>query len=74
MRRLAQGVVRIGLGTLPIAAVPAAPSGPIQSYDTYKSWFVACDNTLHCVARGFGETDEAKAEIARDAGPARSIQ
>ncbi len=49
---------------------PASAAGPIQSYDTYKSWLVACDNTLTCVAKGFAD-DAARAEIVvtQTAGP-----
>lgn len=60
------------------AAAPApdkpvqSPSAerPIQSYDSYKSWLVACDNTLSCVAKGFGE-DGGRTEmtVTREAGP-----
>ncbi len=47
----------------------AAP--PVQSYDTYKSWLVACDNTLRCEAKGFNREGGSRAEFAifRDAGP-----
>jgi hypothetical protein len=45
----------------------AAAPGPVQSYDTYNAWYVACDNTLRCVARGM--SDEAQVTITRDAGP-----
>lgn len=52
----------------------AATTHVIQSYDSYRSWFVTCDNGLHCVAKGFSQSD-AGAEIAidRDAGPAGQI-
>ncbi|HTK01174.1 MAG TPA: DUF1176 domain-containing protein [Bordetella sp.] len=49
--------------------VAAVPPGTLQSYDTYKSWLVACDNTLSCQAKGFtdGET-RAELSIDREAG------
>lgn len=51
------------------APLAASPAGTIQSYDSYKSWFVACDNTLSCVARGFTDGDQgAQIEISREAG------
>ncbi|MGY4398651.1 hypothetical protein ACVWZA_003859 [Sphingomonas sp. UYAg733] len=53
---------------LSIAA--AAPRRPIQSYDTYKSWFVVCDNTLTCVAKGFADVSGgAEITFERQAGP-----
>lgn len=44
---------------------------PVQSYDSYKSWLIACDNTLTCVAKGFAEDAATRAElrIERAAGP-----
>jgi len=49
---------------------PAAPSNAVQSYDSFRSWFVACDNTLHCVAKGFSEAYAgAEIDIDRDGGP-----
>jgi hypothetical protein len=62
------------LSPLLAAAATPRPVAPIQSYDSYKSWFIACDNALRCVARGISESDEAKVEIARDAGPAGKIE
>src|SRR3954463_11015513 len=56
--------VRAGTG-------PAAPPGPIQSYDIYKSWFVACDNALACVAKGV--TDGADITIERQGGPTGTL-
>ncbi len=53
--------------TLPSLASEAEPS-----YDSYKSWFVACDNGLACQARGFGDDGSAESpdlNVARDAGP-----
>jgi hypothetical protein len=52
------------------ASTTAAAPAPIQSYDSYKSWFVACDNGLHCIAKGFSEAYQgAEIDIDRDAGP-----
>jgi hypothetical protein len=50
--------------------VAAVPPGTLQSYDTYKSWLVACDNTLSCQAKGFTD-GEMRAELCidREAGP-----
>jgi len=49
----------------------APHSGPVQSYDSYGSWFVACDNTLACVAKGFADSSHGtEIRIERDAGPA----
>lgn len=51
-------------------SLPAAPVGIVQSYDGYRSWLVACDNTLTCVAKGFGQdSDGAEITIERAAGP-----
>jgi len=49
----------------------AAAPGPIQSYDTYKSWFVACDNELACVAKGV--SDGADISIERQGGPTGTL-
>lgn len=48
----------------------AADTAP--SYDSYKSWFVACDNGLTCQARGFKDDGSAEGPdltFTRDAGP-----
>ena len=57
-----------------LLAAAASASGPapetVQSYDSYRSWFVACDNTLACVAKGFSDSDAgAEIRIERGAGP-----
>lgn len=55
-------------------SVAASPSDPVQSYDTYGSWLVACDNTLACVAKGFRNTYQgSEIRIERDAGPRGSL-
>ncbi|WBO23208.1 DUF1176 domain-containing protein [Sphingomonas abietis] len=42
----------------------------VQSYDSCKSWFVACDNGLHCIAKGISETYQgAEIDVDRNAGP-----
>lgn len=47
---------------------------PIQSYDSYQSWFVACDNTLSCVAKGFDDgSGGAEIRIERHAGAAGAL-
>lgn len=45
-------------------------NSPVQSYDIYKSWLIACDNTLRCEAKGFDDQG-ARAELSfsRAAGP-----
>jgi hypothetical protein len=53
---------------LAVLATPATIP-PVQSYDTYKSWFVACDNTLACVAKGFAEDANPRAEIHLEQEP-----
>lgn len=59
--------------SLLMPAAIAAPE-PIQSYDTYKSWFVACDNGLSCVAKGYAEAAKrAEMNIERAAGPEGAI-
>ncbi len=51
-------------------SLSAAPGGIVQSYDSYRSWLVACDNTLTCVAKGLGgDSDGAEITIERPAGP-----
>lgn len=51
-------------------SLPAAPVGMVQSYDGYHSWLVVCDNTLTCLAKGFGQdSDSAEITIERAAGP-----
>jgi len=55
---------------LALAAAPASAAGPVQSYDTYKSWLVACDNTLTRVAKGFDEgATRAEIVVTHGAGP-----
>jgi len=56
-----------------LAATGAAPP-PVQSYDVYKSWLVACDNTLSCEAKGFNQSgDRAEFVIKREAGPKGAV-
>jgi hypothetical protein len=53
-----------------VTAQGAARSDIVPSYDSYQSWFVACDNVLHCVAKGFSEAYAgAEIDIERDGGP-----
>jgi Protein of unknown function (DUF1176) len=54
----------------------ATPAPPVQSYNTYKSWLVACDNTLSCEAKGFDRESGARAQlsISREAGPQGKLQ
>jgi hypothetical protein len=52
-----------------LLATSAAPE-PVQSYDSYGSWLVVCDNGLSCVAKGFADTDQgAQIVIERSGGP-----
>ncbi len=48
-----------------------AAAATAQSYNTYKSWLVACDNTLQCEAKAFDQEAGGRAvlSIAREAGP-----
>lgn len=60
-----------GLAALAVAAAAASPAGAPPSYDTYKSWLVACDNTLSCEAKGVQDNPiQAEMRIDRDGGPA----
>ena len=55
-----------------LAATGAVP--PVQSYDVYKSWLVACDNTLSCEAKGFNQSgDRAEFVVKREAGPTGAL-
>ena len=59
-------LITLSLPTIAFAA-EATPS-----YDSYKSWFVACDNGLACQARGFADDGSAEIpdlNVTRDAGP-----
>ena len=60
------GAFLVGLAFWLCAAAP-----PVQSYDTYKSWFVVCDNTVYCEAKGFDQEEGGRAQlsITRAAGP-----
>lgn len=52
------------------ASLTAAPVEIAQSYDGYRSWLAVCDNTLACVAKGFGEDSQgAEITIERAPGP-----
>ena len=46
----------------------AAPLPKVPVYRTFGQWFVACDNTRACVARGFVEYSRAQLELTRNAG------
>lgn len=49
-------------------------SEPIQSYDSYQSWFVVCDNTLSCVAKGLDNASGgAEIRIEREAGASGTL-
>ena len=46
----------------------AAPLPKVPVYRTFGQWFVVCDNTRGCVARGFVEYSTAQLELTRKAG------
>ena len=58
------------VATTVMVQAAAAPPAPVQSYNSYKSWLAACDNTLACEAKGFDEQGDKRAEmvITRAAG------
>lgn len=63
--RLLPPLLLLGMAT----ALPAS-SPPVQSYDSYGSWLVVCDNGLSCVAKGFADVNQgAQIVIERGAGP-----
>lgn len=52
-----------------VAVAAPVPPDTVQSYDSYGSWLVACDNTLSCVVKGFNDSDQgAEIKIERQAG------
>lgn len=58
----------LALATL-AGAGAASEAQPVQSYDGYQSWLVACDNTLTCIAKGFDDgSGGAQMQIERQAG------
>ncbi|MDW9232371.1 hypothetical protein C7S15_4096 [Burkholderia cepacia] len=62
------------MGTALVALYAAAASVQepgASSYDTYKSWLVACDNGLTCEAKGLANGGETGADLRfiRSAGP-----
>lgn len=74
-RSLNAGAVFIALFTIAGAPLAASATSPLEvgapSYDTYKSWLVACDNGLTCEAKGFARGGETGADLRfiRAAGP-----
>ena len=52
--------------------LPAA-APPVPLYRSFGRWFVACDNTRSCEARGFDEVTRADLRVRRAAGPAPAI-
>jgi len=70
---LSAGLAIAGIGTGAGAETgPAATPQPVQSYNTYKSWFVACDNELACVAKGVTDAG-ADITIERQGGPTGTL-
>ncbi len=62
-------MTRPGLALLALLILPAATLLPeVPVYRTFGRWFVACDNTRACVARGFDEYTRAQLELTRQAG------
>jgi hypothetical protein len=57
-----------------LAALATGQATP--SYDSYKSWFTACDNVLTCEAKGFeaGTSDYPDLRFTRDGGPAANTE
>lgn len=63
------GLALLALLLLPAATpMPAAPLAEVPVYRTFGRWFVACDNTRTCVARGFADYTRAQLELSRRAG------
>jgi hypothetical protein len=57
-----------------LLSAASAPADPVQSYDSYQRWLVACDNTLACVAKGFDDgASRAEMTVERDAGPSGAL-
>ncbi|WP_158298695.1 DUF1176 domain-containing protein [Sphingomonas psychrotolerans] len=62
------------LATAILSVAASPPRDTVQSYDTYGSWFVACDNTLTCITKGFPDRYQgSEIRIERDAGPRGSL-
>ncbi|WP_060252232.1 DUF1176 domain-containing protein [Burkholderia pseudomultivorans] len=59
-----------------VATASPEEAGSAPSYDTYKSWLVACDNGLTCEARGFAGEGEFRGDLRfiRAAGPRGSVE
>ncbi|CAM2167845.1 Protein of uncharacterized function (DUF1176) [Burkholderia cepacia] len=66
-RALAVGTALVSL----YATAASAQEPGASSYDTYKSWLVACDNGLTCEAKGLANGGETGADLRfiRSAGP-----
>ncbi|MEO9132411.1 MAG: DUF1176 domain-containing protein [Sphingomonas sp.] len=68
--RIAGTACLLVIAATALSATSSAPPSTVQSYDTYRSWFVACDNTLACVAKGFSDAGGgSELRIERAAGP-----
>ena len=68
--------LKAALLVLAAIVVPAASAHgqTVQSYDSYQSWFVACDNLLSCVAKGFDDDSGGlEIRVERDAGRAGAL-
>lgn len=79
-RSLNARAVVIALFTIAGAPLAAGATSPLEvgapSYDTYKSWLVACDNGLTCEAKGFARGGETGADLRfiRAAGPNGALE
>ncbi|MCA8235370.1 DUF1176 domain-containing protein [Burkholderia cenocepacia] len=70
-------VALFAIATTPLIANAAPPQQVnAPSYDTYKSWLVACDNGLTCEAKGFASGGETGMDLRfiRAAGPDGSLE
>ena len=47
----------------------ASAAAPVQSYETYRDWFAACDNTLSCVAKTVSDDSQSQMTLNREGGP-----
>jgi hypothetical protein len=75
MRKTGSYLALFGLAVLTVPSSVRAGAGPRPFYATYKSWYVACDNTGACTARGFPLDGGPGLDltITRDAGAAGAL-
>ena len=66
--------MRLALPLAILVLLPAAaPLPAVPAYREFGRWFVACDNTRACNARGFDEATRAQLDLTRKAGDAPAI-